>query len=241
MAIEEDNFELDSDDPLRQNRIFWYYSIMVPTSTKDQSQANTKAMPELKRYTGIAAKIMNLLASGVGELETAKACGVDASLVSQYKAEPDFMAQLHEKINIAMQDAVQIDENYVQTEKTLSQRLKDQSHLMFDPNMVLRTLAFLNKVQRKTQPVMPGVGNTDGIQSRPVTLVLPTVIVKQYVKNPNNEILGVGEKSLNTLNSTSLNQVIKERKNGSARSPVVLENHPKANGSKKNVDPYSDL
>lgn len=215
---------------------------MVPTSTKPQSQANTQAMPELKKYTGIAAKMMNLLASGVGELETAKACGVDPSLVSQYKAEPDFMTQLHEKINVAMQDAVAIDENYVQTEKILSQRLKDQSNMMFDPNMVLRTLGFLNKVARKTQPVMPGASGSEGIQSRPVTLVLPTVIVREFVRNPNNEILGVGEKVLNTLNSTSLNQLVKERKNGSAHPPVVLENEAKkVNGSKKNVDPYSDL
>jgi predicted transcriptional regulator len=211
---------------------------MEQTVLTMKSPANVNVTPERKIYTGYAAKVMNLLAAGVTETEAAKACGIDQSLVSQYKKEKDFMDQLHEKINIAMQDATHVDDNFNKIEKKLSDRLLSMADMMFHPDQVLRTLKFVNEAKRKTQPILPGAGTSEAAKLAPTILVLPTVVVKEFTVNPNNEVVGVGNKSLNTLNTTSLNELVKQRK----REPVTVNGIvKKQNGSRQNEDPYSDL
>lgn len=206
---------------------------------------------ERKVYSGIAAKAMKLLANGATQSEVALALGVSDGLISQYMAEVDFKQQLLEIVTRNMEVAREIDDNYQEAEKVLSKRLKDQVAMMYNPDQVLRTLKFVNEAKRKA----PAINGNNGINGnggngvagiQPVVLVLPQVIRKEFVINPQNEIVGIGDKPLVTLNSDSLNQIVKNHKGAQSSEiadaiPSRKELPDENNKRKPHPDPYADL
>lgn len=201
----------------------------------------------------MAQKVMGYLASGCNQVEAAKACGVDESLVSQYMREEDFREQVTEKLAKNFKDAVEIDNNYVETERILSDRLLKMvaPHLM-NPDQILRTLKFVNDAKKKIAPNIQAGGNSPGGQDSGISLlVLPAFIVeagkRELVLNPLNEVVGAGGRALNTFNSDGLNKLVAAKK---AAQELI---HGKIDGKSKAVftiaapskqessDPYSDL
>lgn len=218
-----------------------------------QTEVQTIAKTEKKIYNGIAAKAMKYLANGATESETAQALGVSKSLISQYLAEAEYKEQLVVLINQSMESSREIDENYVETEKVLSKRLRDQAQMMFNPDSILRVLKFTNEAKKKiiqnpgSNP--NGSGGGAGISMKPVILILPQVVRKEFVLNPNNEIVGIDKEPLNTITSTRLNVLVKEKENSTnidyiESKPKELKVVPK-NGTTKHLpssdDYYSDL
>lgn len=203
------------------------------------ASANTSQQANKKIYTGVAAKAMKLQAGGANQRETANALGVDESLISQFNAEADYKEQLHDLVAKAFKSAQEIDENYQDIEHTLSKRLKELTQYMMNPDQVLRTLKFANEAKRKLGPV-PTNGNgsaSDAVKLTPVVLVLPVAVKREFVLNPNNEIIGVDDAQLVTLNSTSLNGMIAKRKEAQ-KEVLKLTN---GNKQREQSDPYSDL
>lgn len=205
------------------------------------AQANTTVIGNKKVYTGVAARAMKLQAGGANQREVANALGVDESLISQYNAEADYKEQLHELVSKAFKSAQEIDENYQDIEHTLSKRLKELTQYMMNPDQVLRTLKFANEAKRKlgSNPVNGNGSHTsiDGIKLTPVVLVLPVAVKREFVLNPNNEIIGVDEMELVTMNSSSLNGMIAKRKEALKEVPKLTN----GNQSRERHDPYSDL
>lgn len=210
-----------------QNARVCYDSNMEQTAV-----ANTSTEKEKKQYTGAPLRAMKLLAQGVTELEVARALGVAAGLISQYKAEPEFMIQLQEMIAQAFADHKEIDDNYTTIEKRLSERLKDQTALMFHPDQILRVLKFANEAKRKVAPNIQNGTTGEGHGLKTVVLVMPAVMRKEIELNPLNEVVGVNGQELVTLNSKSLDSLVAKRK------VVKL---PNANKPRESSDPYSDL
>lgn len=213
---------------------------------------NTSIGRERKVYTGTAQRIMNYLSSGCNQIEAAKACAVDESLVSQLMAEEDFKSQVAEKLSVNFREASQIDENYQAIEKVASERLVKLLEHEFSPDRLMRMAKFANEAKRKVAPnIQNGNGNGTNGNSGPgaVVLVLPSFIVngaerKELVVNPNNEIVAVGGRELTTFNSQGLDKLVaeKQKKQQNQTQPALpVKTNGSGKGSREKVDPYSDL
>lgn len=202
---------------------------------------NTAVTKNTKVYTGVAARAMKLQAGGANQREVANALGVDETLISQFNAEQDYKEQLHALVSAAFKNAQEIDENYQEIEHTLSRRLKELTQYMMNPDQVLRTLKFANEAKRKlgSNPANGHGNNVDGAGNKltPVVLILPVAVRKEFVLNPNNEIIGVDDAELVTLNSSSLNAMVAQRKEAQKEVPKLTN----GNKQREQTDPYSDL
>ena len=212
----------------------------------DQSVQVKLTTKEKKIYTGQALRVMKLLGNGVLQVEAARACGVGEAFVSQLMKESDFIAQVNEIVskNFALQS--EIDNNYVEVERKLSERLLKNSEMIFSTDQMLRVLKFANEAKKKTAPVQHngnGSGNSDGSGNlKPVVLILPTVVVKEFVLNPQNEIVGINGQELSTLPSAQLPNLVAKHKEIIAKELFETKQNYKIipNGSRQ-TDPYSDL
>jgi hypothetical protein len=207
----------------------------------DQSIQKELGTNERKNYSGIPMRILKLLGSGLLPVEVARAVGVDESYISQLQKEESFAQQVNELIVKTFAEQSEIDNNYIEIEKILSKRLRDNASIMFNQDTILRTLKFANEAKKKIAPalVTPGNGsNGSGTTiNGPVTLILPAAVVKEFILNPNNEIIGIGNEELTTLPSANINKLVRETKENLKNLPSVkiIKNGP------RQVDPYSDL
>jgi|SRR6266850_5874198 len=192
---------------------------------------------EKKIYTGTAARLLKLRGAGCTQEEAAKACGVDASYVSQLEAEDDFKIQLNELIRKTFEAQSKIDENYTQIEEKLSAKLLRSTEYMVAPDQILRALKFANEAKRKMPIPSGGHNGNHGPNGeatlQPVTLILPVVVARTFVMNPIGEVVSVDGQELTTLPSANIQRLVKEK------AAKQLEDK-KANGA-RSVDPYSDL
>lgn len=195
---------------------------------------------------------MKYIANGATQTEAALACGCSDGLISQYMAEKEFQEQLLELVTSKMEAAREVDENYLETEKVLSKRLRDAAAMMFNPDQILKVLRFTNEAKTKIpfQAGLNGNGNgvgAAGITMKPVVLILPEVARREFILNPNNEVVGVGDEVLTTMSSTQLNKLLQEKKlEKDAAENVEFKEHSKPkvikNETRSNAqDYYSDL
>lgn len=212
-----------------------------------QPKLNTPGQPQVKEYTGLNLKILKLIGRGnCNQAQAAKACGVDESRVSQLMAEPDFQLQVAQMIQEAVEDATQIDANYNDTEKLLSERLKSAAGMMFSPDSILRTLKFVNEAKKRSAPIGAGVNgiNGNGVAVNVTMLMLPTAMRHEYTINPNGEVLEVNGQELVTLNSGSMESFAKQQKllpKPALVGDTHIRNLPNVSTRKSNTDPWSDL
>lgn len=208
---------------------------------------NIDPSKEKKVYNGTALRLIKLLGSGCTAAEASRACGVDESYTSQLKDEPEFIRQVNELVVKTMADQSQIDENYNDIEKNMSKRLLELSQFVFDPDKALRLAKFANEAKRKVA-VIPGSGNNgagngDGTTYvAPVTLILPTQIINEFIVNPMGEIVGVNGKELVTLPSKHIDALVNKHLENAKKQPATI---PLMKKTLKNgpghTDPYSDL
>lgn len=210
----------------------------------DQTVPNAIASIERKIYTGAAARAIKLLGSGALQVETAKALGVTESQVSQWMAEKDFSEQVSELVKKNFADQCIIDENYNKVERKLSERLYQASEMMFDPDKILRTLKFVNEAKRKIAPQenpngINGSGST--IINMPVTLILPAPVAKEFIFNPQNEIVGIDGKEVMTISSKGIEDLAQINKNPIVKpGETKLKQLENKHGSRP-ADPWSNL
>jgi hypothetical protein len=192
------------------------------------------ASAEKKLYTGTAARLLKLLGSGCTQEEASRACGVDPSYTSQLMKETSFIEQVNAIVTQTMHDQSQIDENYTQLEKNMSEKLLKLSEYVFDPDKALRIAKFANEAKRAIPKGQIGVsGTANGTTLQPVILIMPQHAAQEFVLNPNNEIVGVNGKELMTLPSANITKLTQNRKNGEIKKLEI-------NGARQ-TDPWSDL
>lgn len=206
---------------------------------------NISTTKTLKVYSGVAARILSQLSAGANQREAAAACGVTEGFVSQLMAEEDFKAQLKKKFEEATLRAIEIDQNYEEIEHKATEQLRKLIPLLHSPAELLKVALGANSAKRKLAPAVgkpPEDGNGAG---RVLKIILPQVIVNNYVVNPNNEVVAVGERTLTTLNSASITGLMNKHKEGlllehqkELSQPAILD-IPKAKHVTK--DKWSDL
>jgi len=206
----------------------------------DQSEQKQLESKERKIYSGQAARIMKLLGSGCLQKEAARAVGVDESYVSQLMAEPDFRSQVNEIVAKEFAQQSEIDANYTKIEQELSKRLLQNVGHMFGTDQMLRVLKFANEAKRKVAPVhQNGEANGEGFGAlKPVALILPMNIAREFMFNPQNEIVGVGGEVLDTLPATRLPTLVEKHKKELLEQKIGFKILP--NGT-RSEDPWGNL
>lgn len=203
----------------------------------DQTVPSQVAKIERKIYTGLPARGMKLLGSGATQAEVSRALGVDESLVSQWMKEDDFREQVNELVKKLIEEQSEIDMNYHSVERQLSERLRGMAQHLFDPDKILRTLKFVNEAKQRSLPGDQKPGDTKIFA--PVTLIFPAPLAREFILNPNNEVIGVDGRELVTIDSKTVDTLAKNRKNSINTGDKELKKLGQ-NGSRQ-TDPYGDL
>lgn len=179
----------------------------MDTTTAIELAPNTEVTKELKKYTGVAGRILNMLCSGLSPKETADAIGVDVSLIAHLKEEPDFIEQIKIRLIENTERAIQIDDNYAYIEKQATDRLKSLIGLIHSPKDLMQLAAFANQAKKKTSSTA-NVDSPNGNEQKSVKILMPMVVLNNFSMNPNNEIVEAGGRTLTTLNSASINSLV---------------------------------
>lgn len=201
---------------------------------------NVEATVDRKIYDRMALRIMKLLGSGCTQEEASRAVGCDPSYIAQLMGEIDFRSQVNEIVKKTFEEQSKIDDTYLEIEKKMSERLLSITDSVWSPDSVLRVLKFANEAKRKVAPASradnPGANGSGGTTVVvPVTLVVPMQVAKEFILNPNNEIVGLNGQELTTLPSANINKLVADKK-----EQVKLE-LKKSNGAGTKQDPWSDL
>jgi hypothetical protein len=208
---------------------------------------NTELSKPRKEYTGVAKRILNYLSGGATAAQTAAACGVDDSYVSQLKSEEDFQLQIAERLTKDFEAALKIDENYNKVEEVLSKRLTEVISYITNADQITRILKTVAAIPKKVQQRIPLNSETDGTAIAPVSLAIPIVAKNVFIVSPNSEVVELDGKELVTLNSRSMESLLKEKRERviiDQAKPVLILEKPKVNGKQRiasSTDEYSDL
>lgn len=207
------------------------------------SSSNTKE--NLKKYTGTASRILNILIGGATQEQAAKAVGVDPSYVSQLCAEEDFQLQIVQGIQSDIEKSVTIDQTYLEIEAALVKKLKELCSWMTTGDQVLKALRYVNEAKRKTQSYIPNTGvggnNQEGTTSHVTTIIVPTFIQQHFTVTPNREIVGINDQPLVTLNSKQLNTMVQNSKTQQLPKPEAMKIKVPNGQSERPQDKWSDL
>lgn len=172
-----------------------------------------------------SAYVVACISAGFTDTQIAQACGITSSAVAQYIDAHDLRSQA--KVS---QKHKETDDVLDSIEFNAATKLKNL--LTYEQNImkVAQVLKIANGCRRRSH----GEGaNTFNPQTAVlVQLNLPAHVQAEFVRTPNNEIVGVGETPLSTLPAGKLLEHAKETRNEQA----AQLNKPAANpGSSKDV------
>lgn len=164
----------------------------------------------LKIYTGQAAKVLNFLKGGCTPAQAAQAVGVSEPYVSQLCAEEDFQKQIAQKLQHDFEQALETDKNLDEIEHLLTKKIKQLVPYMIGLDDVLKTFRVVNQSNRKLgAKINPAEGN-NGVGVKTITLLLPKIIINNFITNPNSEVVAIDDRNLVTLNSSSIDSLAKK-------------------------------
>lgn len=156
--------------------------------------------------TGAEQKALTLLGNGMPNHVVANATGLSDSRISQLLSEDWFKLQVTELRYKTLLKHNELDEKYDAIESRLATKLEGTTDLMFRPAEIARTLSIVNALKRR------GVSSPDAIQTQQPTLslVLPAIIIQQFVRSGNNQVVQVDEIPLITIQPEKLQQLSAE-------------------------------
>lgn len=173
---------------------------------------------------------LELLGQGVSAEIVASALGVSASQISQYLADPEFAAAVTKQRYLSLQKNNQIDDKYTNLEAKLLEKFENSLIFLTNPDKILRAIQVINAAKRRGISAPQEIHKTEDI----VPLVMPTVVQNIFTRNDitvniNNQVVKAGDQDLVTIQSGSMNKLLKE-------SPAKLS-APTANNTIVDVIP----
>lgn len=149
-------------------------------------------------------KLQKLLAQELPQVAIAQALGCSESYVSQCMADPQFAAEVSALRVARIEGAGDRDAKLDALESTLIDKLEKAVSLMLRPGEIINAFKIVNAAKRANS--LPA-GAISGNLGQQVTLVVPQMIVNNFVQNQNGEIIEAGGRSLTTLPSHVLKQM----------------------------------
>lgn len=157
--------------------------------------------------TSTESRALELLGSGLPLETVASACGVSVSRISQLMSEQEFSQEVATLRFNALQKHNKIDNKYDALEEKLLGQLERGISMLFKPNEVLNAIRIVNAAKRRGSSAPEAVVQ----QQTVVNLVLPAQVVQKFTVNINNQVINAGEQTLQTIQSNTLMEQIKQK------------------------------
>lgn len=155
---------------------------------------------QVQKYTGTAARILEMLGNGLAPTVVSSALGVSESYISQLLGEEQFATQVTAARFANLQAATTRDRSYDSIEDELIKKLRDLLPMMYKPMEILRAITVINAAKRRgaDTPENTVIHNTI------VQLTLPASITSRFVTNVNNQVIEAGDQELITIETKNL-------------------------------------
>lgn len=167
--------------------------------------------------SGTAERIKELLGSGLSNEVVANAVGVTPSYISQLMADTEFSAEVVAKRTQTLTGATVRDRSWDGIEDRLLEKLSSNvdNGLIYKTTDLLRALSVVNGAKRRGAQQNGSITMNKTV----VTLTMPTVVLHNYKKNHNGEVIEVsnenGEtKTLVTMPAMALMRKLTEQHQG---------------------------
>lgn len=156
-----------------------------------------------QNLTGAENKALTLLGNSFPNHVVAMATGLSDSRISQLLSEDWFKNKVNELRYAALIKHNDLDGRYDNLENRLVEKLEGQIDLMFKPSEVTKTLQVINSLKRR------GVSSPEHIstQQPALSLVMPTIILQNFVKSGNNQVVEVDDTPLVTIQPEQLQRM----------------------------------
>lgn len=150
-------------------------------------------------------KIKALLGQGHSAELVSTIIGCDPSYISQLLEDENFRNEVSELRVKTLQAATDRDRKWDELEDKLLDKLKDAVDYVIKPREILQVLAAANAAKRRGATAQEGIT----INNQVVNLLMPTKLTTVFSVNQNNQVIGVGDKSMLTLPSNKIEELFK--------------------------------
>lgn len=167
--------------------------------------------------TSVDERALKLLGSGIGPENVAAALGVSPSRISQLLSSEEFASKVADLRFQSLSKHNERDSELDTLEDTLIEKIKDLLPFMIRPMEVIKAWQMINSGKRRGTSTPEHITNQQTI----INLVIPTKVVQRFTTNINNQVIVAGEQKLNTVQSGTLMDRIKEAATSLAALPAV--------------------
>lgn len=167
-------------------------------------------------------KIKALLGQGHSAELVATIIGCDPSYISQLLEDEAFRNEVSELRVRSLQAASARDKKWDDLEDKLLDKLHSAVDFVIKPREILAVLSAANAAKRRGATAHESVT----INNQIVNLLVPQRLVQTFTVNQNNQVIGVGDKSMLTLPSTKIADLynnINGQKSQPAQQPLLGE------------------
>jgi hypothetical protein len=169
--------------------------------------------------TTTEARALALLGSGVAPETVAASLGVSASRISQLLSDENFAASVAELRFKNLAKHNERDASYDELEDALLERMKDCIPLMHRPMELLKAIQIINAAKRRGQSTPESIIEKQSI----INLVVPVQIIQKFQTNIQGQVTSINDQSLLTIQSGSLDSLLKSKKGGNENGLTISQ------------------
>ncbi len=157
-------------------------------------------------------RALTLLGSGIAPETVAASLGVSASRISQLLSDDEFASKVATLRYEALAKHNTRDSSYDSLEDELIEKMRDCIPLMHRPMEILKAISVINAAKRRGSSTPDSIIEKQSI----VQLTVPIQIINKFQTNLQGQVTSIGDTSLVTIQSGSLDSLIKEKRNAHA-------------------------
>ncbi len=172
--------------------------------------------------TSTEERALALLGSGVAPVVVASSLGVSESRISQLLSDDAFASQVATLRYESLQKHNARDGAYDDLEDKLIEKMQDCIPLMHRPMEILKAISVINAAKRRGQSTPESIVEKQQI----IQLQIPVQIINKFQTNLQGQVTTITtsdskEQNLLTIQSGSLDSLIRERKSHEAANTVA--------------------
>ena len=168
-----------------------------------------------KAPTTTEERALALLGSGISPVQVAASLGVTESRISQLLSEDSFASKVAELRYESLAKHNRRDASYDELEDALIEKMQDVIPLMHHPMEILKAIGVINAAKRRGQSTPESIIEKQQI----INLTIPVQVINKFQTNIQGQVTTIETadsktQNLLTIQSGSLDSLIKEKRNG---------------------------
>jgi hypothetical protein len=153
-------------------------------------------------------RALSLLGAGIAPETVAASLGVSVSRISQLLSDDTFKSKVATLRYENLAKHNQRDASYDSLEDALIRKMEDAIPLMHRPMEIVRAMSMVNAAKRRGQSAPESIIEKQSI----IQLTVPVQIINKFQTNLQGQVTSIGDQSLITIQSGSLDSLVKNRK-----------------------------